>query len=186
MAILVDHNELSQAVDGIEEAEILEIIDHHRVGDISHHGADLRVQRPGRQHLHGRGRHHVPVPDAHPDGDRRHPAVGHPFGHAAPDALDHDRARPHDRRAPGRDRRRRHPVLFPGAAAREHQSRGQERGRADRGGLQGVPDRRQEARREPDDVPGLRRDRRTGAGAGGASSNACAWRTITISRCSWC
>ena len=35
IAILVDHNELSQAVDGIEEAEILEIIDHHRVGDIS-------------------------------------------------------------------------------------------------------------------------------------------------------
>ncbi|MGE5173868.1 MAG: putative manganese-dependent inorganic diphosphatase, partial [Betaproteobacteria bacterium] len=35
MAILVDHNELSQAVDGVEEAEILEIIDHHRVGDIS-------------------------------------------------------------------------------------------------------------------------------------------------------
>jgi manganese-dependent inorganic pyrophosphatase len=35
MAILVDHNELSQAVEGIEEAEILEIIDHHRVGDIS-------------------------------------------------------------------------------------------------------------------------------------------------------
>ncbi|MGE5239054.1 MAG: putative manganese-dependent inorganic diphosphatase [Chloroflexota bacterium] len=34
-AILVDHNEISQAVDGIEEAEILEIIDHHRVGDIS-------------------------------------------------------------------------------------------------------------------------------------------------------
>ncbi len=34
-AILVDHNELSQAVTGIEEAEILEIIDHHRVGDIS-------------------------------------------------------------------------------------------------------------------------------------------------------
>jgi len=33
--ILVDHNEVSQAVDGIDEAEILEIIDHHRVGDIS-------------------------------------------------------------------------------------------------------------------------------------------------------
>jgi manganese-dependent inorganic pyrophosphatase len=32
--ILVDHNERSQAVDGIEEAEILEIIDHHRIGDI--------------------------------------------------------------------------------------------------------------------------------------------------------
>jgi manganese-dependent inorganic pyrophosphatase len=34
-AILVDHNEISQAVDNIEDAEILEIIDHHRVGDIS-------------------------------------------------------------------------------------------------------------------------------------------------------
>jgi manganese-dependent inorganic pyrophosphatase len=34
-AVLVDHNELSQAVDSVEEAEILEIIDHHRVGDIS-------------------------------------------------------------------------------------------------------------------------------------------------------
>lgn len=32
--ILVDHNEKSQTVNGIEEADILEIIDHHRVGDI--------------------------------------------------------------------------------------------------------------------------------------------------------
>ncbi len=32
--ILVDHNEKSQAVDGIDEAEILEIIDHHRLGSL--------------------------------------------------------------------------------------------------------------------------------------------------------
>lgn len=32
--ILVDHNEKSQAVDGIVEAEILEIIDHHRLGSL--------------------------------------------------------------------------------------------------------------------------------------------------------
>ena len=32
--ILVDHAELSQTVDGIEEAEIMEIIDHHRVGTV--------------------------------------------------------------------------------------------------------------------------------------------------------
>lgn len=32
--ILVDHNELSQAVDGLEETEILEIIDHHRLGSL--------------------------------------------------------------------------------------------------------------------------------------------------------
>lgn len=30
--ILVDHNEISQAVTGAEDAEILEVIDHHRVG----------------------------------------------------------------------------------------------------------------------------------------------------------
>ena len=33
--ILVDHNEKSQTLTGVEEAEILEIIDHHRLGDIS-------------------------------------------------------------------------------------------------------------------------------------------------------
>ncbi|MCR5609060.1 MAG: putative manganese-dependent inorganic diphosphatase [Lachnospiraceae bacterium] len=32
--ILVDHNEKQQAVDGIEEADILEIIDHHRIGSL--------------------------------------------------------------------------------------------------------------------------------------------------------
>jgi manganese-dependent inorganic pyrophosphatase len=33
--ILVDHNEFTQAVDGINDAEIIEIIDHHRLGVIS-------------------------------------------------------------------------------------------------------------------------------------------------------
>ncbi len=32
--ILVDHNEKSQAVDGIDGAEIIEIIDHHRLGSL--------------------------------------------------------------------------------------------------------------------------------------------------------
>ena len=33
--ILVDHNEKSQAVNGMENAEILEIIDHHRLGTVT-------------------------------------------------------------------------------------------------------------------------------------------------------
>jgi manganese-dependent inorganic pyrophosphatase len=33
--ILVDHNELSQAVHGADEVEILEIIDHHRIGSMT-------------------------------------------------------------------------------------------------------------------------------------------------------
>ena len=32
--ILVDHNEKTQAVEGMESAEILEIIDHHRLGTV--------------------------------------------------------------------------------------------------------------------------------------------------------
>lgn len=32
--ILVDHNEMNQSADGLEEAEILEVIDHHKIGDI--------------------------------------------------------------------------------------------------------------------------------------------------------
>ena len=32
--ILVDHNEREQSVDGLEEAEIIEIVDHHKIGTI--------------------------------------------------------------------------------------------------------------------------------------------------------
>lgn len=33
--ILVDHNELEQSADGLNEAEIIEVVDHHKIGDIS-------------------------------------------------------------------------------------------------------------------------------------------------------
>jgi len=33
--VLVDHNEKCQSVPGIEQAEILEVIDHHKLGDIT-------------------------------------------------------------------------------------------------------------------------------------------------------
>lgn len=33
--ILVDHNEIEQSVVGLDEAEILEIVDHHKIGNIS-------------------------------------------------------------------------------------------------------------------------------------------------------
>ncbi len=32
--ILVDHNEISQSADGVEEATVVEIVDHHRIGDV--------------------------------------------------------------------------------------------------------------------------------------------------------
>jgi manganese-dependent inorganic pyrophosphatase len=44
--ILVDHNELSQAVQGADEVEIIEIIDHHRIGALSTHQPILFRNEP--------------------------------------------------------------------------------------------------------------------------------------------
>lgn len=33
--ILVDHNEIAQSIEGLDEAEIIEIVDHHRIGNLS-------------------------------------------------------------------------------------------------------------------------------------------------------
>lgn len=44
--IQVDHNERSQSIDGIEEADILEIVDHHRVADIQTIGPVLFRAEP--------------------------------------------------------------------------------------------------------------------------------------------
>lgn len=44
--ILVDHNEMSQAVSGAEEVPIVEILDHHRLGSISTETPILFLNRP--------------------------------------------------------------------------------------------------------------------------------------------
>ena len=44
--ILVDHNELSQAVQGAEEVEIIEVIDHHRIGALTTHQPILFRNEP--------------------------------------------------------------------------------------------------------------------------------------------
>lgn len=44
--ILVDHNEISQAVTGAEEIRIIEIIDHHRISTITTDAPILFVNRP--------------------------------------------------------------------------------------------------------------------------------------------
>jgi len=44
--ILVDHNEISQSAPGVEEATIVEIVDHHRVGDIQTAGPILFLNMP--------------------------------------------------------------------------------------------------------------------------------------------
>lgn len=44
--ILVDHNELSQSAPGVEEAAVVEIVDHHRVGDVQTNAPILFMNLP--------------------------------------------------------------------------------------------------------------------------------------------
>ncbi len=44
--ILVDHNELSQAVSGAEQVNIVEVVDHHRLGDLRTQDPILFINRP--------------------------------------------------------------------------------------------------------------------------------------------
>ena len=44
--ILVDHNEATQAVEGFDQAEILEIIDHHRIGSLETSGPGYFRNQP--------------------------------------------------------------------------------------------------------------------------------------------
>ncbi len=61
--VLVDHNERSQSVAGIEEADVVGVIDHHRVADFQNsqpglhaYGAGWRYQHNREQAFHGVGR----------------------------------------------------------------------------------------------------------------------------------
>lgn len=44
--VLVDHNEASQSAQGIEDAAVIEIVDHHRVGDIQSAGPIMFLNMP--------------------------------------------------------------------------------------------------------------------------------------------
>ena len=92
--VLVDHNEMSQAVQGAEDAEIIEVLDHHRLGGFAHqysadhfpHGTggvdlyacganvsrcrDRSVTRCRVMHGIGNDQRHVVLAFAHHDGRR--------------------------------------------------------------------------------------------------------------------
>ncbi len=44
--ILVDHNETKQCVDGIGDAEVIEVVDHHRIGDFETENPIFMLFRP--------------------------------------------------------------------------------------------------------------------------------------------
>jgi manganese-dependent inorganic pyrophosphatase len=44
--VLLDHNEVAQSAPGVEEAAVIEIVDHHRVGDVQTAGPITFINRP--------------------------------------------------------------------------------------------------------------------------------------------
>lgn len=109
--ILVDHNERSQAVEGLEQAEIMEIIDHHRIGTIETSGPvtfrNMPVGCTCTIIYSIFQENDVEIPREH----RRPHALGDPLRHPhVPLAHLHDRRRAR-RARPRRDLRRGHRVL---------------------------------------------------------------------------
>ena len=93
--VLVDHNEAAQSVPGLDQAEILEIIDHHRL-----------AQRAGRQH-HDHHRHDVSGKGPHALGKaRRHDGSRHRLGYRHVQVPHLHPARPQYGRAHGAHRQR--------------------------------------------------------------------------------
>ena len=91
---LVDHAEIGQSVAGVEKAQVVEILDHHHLGDIETTTpipSDLRSRR-----LHGHP-HYRAVPGQRPRPRRLHrqdAARGDPVGHGRAQLSDYHRARP--------------------------------------------------------------------------------------------
>lgn len=48
--ILVDHNEMLQSVDGLNTDDLVEVVDHHRLGGPYHRAADSREREARRLH----------------------------------------------------------------------------------------------------------------------------------------
>ena len=175
--LLVDHAEQAQSVPGVEQAEIVEILDHHHIGSIETTVPGAGDVRPGRLDLDAGDRALPPERDgAEPlDGDAA--AVRDPVGHGDPQLADDDRARP---RAPSSTSQRVLALDAIGARARDVRGdlrpRRRRRRRDRHARRQGVRGRR---RADDRDRPG--RDGRPGARRTAATS---CWTAMDARRAS--
>ena len=90
-----------RASSGVEQAEIVEILDHHHIGSIETHDPGARDVRPGRLDRDARRRALPPERDGADAARRRSLLLGAvALGHRDPQLADDDRARPRRRRVP--------------------------------------------------------------------------------------
>ncbi len=90
--LLVDHAEEAQSVIGVEQAEIVEILDHHHIGSIETRIPGESHVRPGRLDRDARDRALPPERNGAEQHDGDAAAVRDPVGHRHPQLADHDRA----------------------------------------------------------------------------------------------
>ncbi len=93
--LLVDHAERAQSVPGIEEAEIMEILDHHHIGSIETRHPVTAIFDPVGSTATLVDRALSPGGDRADAADRDAAARRDLLGHRAADVADDDRARPH-------------------------------------------------------------------------------------------
>ena len=111
--LLVDHGEQAQSVPGVEQAHIVEILDHHHIGSIETTLSGGRDLRPGGQHRDaGGGAVPLAWPRAPPpDGDDA--ARGGALRHGHPQLTHRHGARPAGGALPGGAARARRPRVRP-------------------------------------------------------------------------
>ena len=98
--LLVDHAEAAQSVPGVEEAEIVEILDHHHIGSIETRVPVTGDLRPDRLDRDAGGRALSPERDGAEPAGRVDAAGRGPLGHRPAQLPDRDRPRPGGRRVP--------------------------------------------------------------------------------------
>ena len=142
--VLVDHNEAAQSVPGLEQAEVVEIIDHHRLADIqTANPIYFRNEPVGSTAtiIAGMYQEKGIVPTDQHGGPA---GLGHRVGHGHVQVAHLHRSRPAHGRVHGAHRRR-----FAGGAGLRHLRRVVQRQQVRRGAalrrLQGIPHRRAHA-----------------------------------------
>ena len=97
--VLVDHNEASQSAAGIEEASVVEIVDHHRVGDIQTAGPILFLNLPVGSTATIVATRYATLGVEVPPAGRGHTARRRPHRHRAAEVAHDHAARPRGGRA---------------------------------------------------------------------------------------
>ena len=96
--VLVDHNESAQSAAGIEDAAVVEIVDHHRVGDVQTSAPVMFLNMPVGATATIVATRYEQLGVEIPEADRGHPPLGGADRHRSAEVADNHRPRSAHRR----------------------------------------------------------------------------------------